>query len=395
MQRLGCYSTKKLPLGSGPCIWLHAASVGEVQAAKALIHSLNKKLPKARFVVTTMTIHGRKVAREQLPDKVTCLLAPLDVPGIVDRVLTVIAPDIYVCIETELWPLMLHKCSKRHIPTFLVNGRLSEKSCASYSRLPRFCADVLATFDHMAVITEADRERFLRLGAADAKVTVEGNVKYDLRLPPFVNDTREQCRQALFLSEDEQVFIAGSTHTGEEELLVPLYKNVLQEKKIVWLMVPRHLERIPALQKMLADNELHFETLSDIAGNGCRRSRIVLVDSWGKLANLYSVATYVFCGGSLVERGGHNIMEAALWDKAVLYGPSMSDFKDAVELLEPVGGGVQVRDASEMSDVLHQFIHNPADYRERCLRAGSVARAQQGAAQRQSGRLITAVTNRS
>ena len=365
-------------------VWLHAASVGEVQAARAIIAALRKRLPQARFILTTMTTHGKRVAGEQLASDVLCILAPLDVPLIVDHVLTAIDPDIYVCLETELWPLLLHKAAARGVKLVLVNGRMSEKSCRNYRKIGCLIAGVLQKFTKIAVISEADRERYLAVGAGEAILSVEGNVKYDLALPDDTGELKERYRSALDLPHGLEVLVAGSTHTGEEELLVPLYAHLHSEKELLWIIAPRHLERLPAIMELLQTHQLPFHRFSELQKGSKRQSNVIILDSLGDLADIYAVATYVFCGGSLVDRGGHNMMEAAIWDKAVLYGPSIGDFLDAAELLESVRAGFRVDDVKALEGMIRTFRNNPAEYAGACRRAGDIARLQLGIAERQA-----------
>jgi 3-deoxy-D-manno-octulosonic-acid transferase len=386
-ERLGLY--RAIPRITGrPRIWLHAASVGEVQAARAIMTELHRLLPKAEFILTTMTLHGRKVAHNQLRGEAACLLAPLDVPGIVTRVLDKLAPDVYVCIETELWPLLLHAAARRGVRVVQVNGRLSAGSVAGYKKTGLFFRKVLANFSAMAVISEADRERYLQLGAVDGRLQVAGNVKYDLRLPAEPELVRQRLRQILGIDDETEVLVAGSTHTGEEELLLPLLPRLGVDRPFLLLVAPRHLQRLGGLQEMLYGKGIGFHLFSELAATGRRRHSLVLIDSLGELAEIYSVATYVFCGGSLVERNGHNIMEAAIWGRAVLYGPSMADFQDAVLLLESVGAGIMVKDAAELAGRIEGFRSDPQAYRQACLRAGEIARKQQGAAVKQAKMIV-------
>ena len=386
-QRLGLY--RAIPRCPGRSrIWLHAASVGEVQAARAIIMELHRLLPQAEFILTTMTLHGRKVAQLQLPPDTTCLLAPLDVPGVVGRVLAQLSPDVYVCIETELWPLLLHKASNRGVKVVQVNGRLSANSVAGYKKTGFFFRRVLANFTRMAVISEADRQRYLELGAVAERLQVAGNVKYDLQLPPEPEKVQHRRRQLLGIDGDTEVLVAGSTHTGEEEMLLPLLPRLAVDRPILFLIAPRHLQRLGELQEMLRGKEIGFHLFSELRAGGQRRHPLVIIDSLGELAEIYSVATYVFCGGSLVGRNGHNIMEAAIWDKAVFYGPSMDDFRDAVVLLEAARAGTMVKDAVDLAEQIQNCRENPEAHRLACLRAGQVARAQQGAAAQQATMIV-------
>lgn len=386
-QRLALYPAVPWT-GGKPRIWLHAASVGEVQAARAIITELRSLLPQAEFILTTMTLHGRKVAERLLAPDVVCLLAPLDVPGIVGRSLRKLAPDVYVCIETELWPLLLREASGRGVRVVQVNGRLSARAAARYRRSCGFFRRVLANFAAMAVISEADRDRYLALGALASRLQVLGNVKYDLRLPDEPERVRAGLRQDLGIEEGLEVLVAGSTHGGEEEMLAPLFQRLAAEGSWLLLVAPRHMERLGELTAMYEARGIAFDLFSRLRNGERRRHAVVILDSLGELADIYAVATYVFCGGSLVPRNGHNIMEAAIWDKAVFYGPSMADFQDAVQILEAAGAGFMVRDAAELAERLQAFRRDPEAYRQACRRAGEAARAQLGAARKQAEMII-------
>ena len=383
-ERLGLYRQIRRQDRREVRVWLHAASVGEVQAARAIIHVLRKRLPQARFILTTMTTHGKRVAAEQLASDVLCILAPLDVPLIVDHVLTVIDPDIYICLETELWPLLLHKAAAHGVKLVLVNGRMSEKSCRNYRKIRYLIAGVLQKFSRIAVISEADRERYLAVGAGEACLSVEGNVKYDLSLPVDAEGLKERYRSMLDLPDGLDVLVSGSTHTGEEELLVPLYVHLHQEKELLWIIAPRHLERLPAIMELLQTHQLGFHRLSELQKGIRRQEFVIILDSLGELADIYAVATYVFCGGSLVAKGGHNMMEAAIWDKPVLYGPSIDDFRDAAELLESARAGFRVDNVQALEEMIRTFRNTPAEYISAGLRAGDIARRQLGTAERQA-----------
>jgi 3-deoxy-D-manno-octulosonic-acid transferase len=368
----------------GKRIWLHAASVGEVQAARVLIAELRALRPDTGFVVTTMTLHGRNVAARQLGPDIPCLLAPLDVPGIVERAVTRIGPDAYVCLETELWPLLLRTTAARGIPTVHLNGRLSAGAAAGYRRWRWLFRRVLANFAAMAVISEVDRDRYLALGAIASRLQVLGNVKYDLQLPEQPGRVRQELRRVLGIEAGTRVLVAGSTHGGEVELLLPLLQHLADDGGWLVVVAPRHLERLAALEALFDRHGIEFDRFTVLRGGSTRRHPVVVLDSLGELFAMYAVATYVFCGGSLVPRHGHNLMEAAIWDKAVFYGPSMDDFRDAVRLLEAAGGGFRVGSAAELTDRILDFEQDPEAYRIACRNAGVAARAQLGAARRQA-----------
>jgi len=382
-QRLGLYG--RLPeKSSKPRIWLHAASVGEVHAADILITELRKAIPEAEYVVTTMTIHGRKLAVEQLSGDVICKLAPLDVPGIVGRVISNIDPDIYVCLETELWPVLLRSLKNRSVPIVLANGRMSDRSVSSYQKHAWLFQQVVENFSVLTMISEADRQRYLSLGIGPREVVVTGNLKYDRKLPADPEAVRAGCRNTLFIGKNTDVFLCGSTHTGEENILLPVYKALKMSGELVWIIAPRHLDRLQQVETMLEEHGVRFDRFSALKNGKQRQHDVVIVDLFGELFELYSIATFVFCGGSLVERNGHNILEPAMWGRTVMYGPSMGDFRDAVEMMDAQGAGLPVTGGRAVFDKISYFRNHREEYQLLCERAGQVARSQQGAAKRQA-----------
>ncbi len=365
-------------------VWIHASSVGEVQAARALIDELGRQNFPARFVVSVMTEQGYRVARHHFTDKITVLLAPLDVGFIVQRSLRQIKPDIYICLETELWPAMLLACRSAGVTMALLNGRLSERSLRSYRRFLWLMRPVVRSFSEIGVITQRDKERFQHLGVDSKRLQVTGNSKYDL-VPAGDEAVREHYLRFFRLAKEKKVFICGSTRSGEEKLLLATYQYLRDQEPENFLLIiaPRHLERLPIVEKLLKEKRLKFDRFSAVKERG-RRQDIVLVDTMGELSQLYSIGDYIFCGGSLVERGGHNVMEAAIWGKPVYYGPYMKDFRDATELLEAGGAGFPVKSEKELAEKILYHIHTPAEYIRACQNARTVTMDQHGAAKRQA-----------
>ncbi len=383
-ERLGLYKEFGVKGKRTRRIWLHGASVGEVKAISVLVGQLKTLVPDSQFVVTTMTVTGKEVAQQQLGEEVICLLTPLDVPLIVNRVVRVIDPDCYICIETELWPVLLSTLASKGIPTFLVNGRMSENSRKNYLKFRMLFSRVINSFDRLSFISDEDRQRFISLGGDPDKMRVDGNIKYDLPIPEKAKQIRRNYQNLLSTGEDEETLIGGSTHHGEEDILVDVWKELNRNKPLLLIIAPRHLERVAEIEAMLIERSLAFHTFSALKNGEQRCHPIVLLDTLGELSLLYSIATFIFCGGSLVDYGGHNVMEAAIWDKVVLYGPDMADFLDGKKLLESVGGGVMVNDAHQLMEQLKQFRSDPASYEYLCRGAGTIARAQQGTGQRQA-----------
>lgn len=380
-ERLGRY-----PRGVGdavpgcPTVWIHASSVGETQAAIILILELLKTGAWA-IVLTATTEQGNKLARSRLSASVRCLMAPLDCPPPVRQALKTLQPDVYICLETELWPVMLTEVAARGIPLVMLNGRLSERSYGRYCRVRPFMYSLLAGFQTVAVISEADGQRFRGLGVPLSRIQVCGNLKYDMEAAD-----PQQMRAAVRLrlgAADQILFLCGSTHEGEEQQLLSVYRRLQAAFPVLWVLAPRHLERLPAVAELLGRAGLAFDRYSDLATRA-RGAGVVLVDTMGDLADLYAGGDYIFCGGSLVQEDGHNVMEAARWGRPVYFGPSMKDFRDAADLLTAAGGGFEVADAGELTSLLlHHHAHVDL-YQAACTQAALVVARQRGAVARQA-----------
>ncbi len=372
-------------------IWFHAASVGEVQAAVNLIGELEGQ-GEQHFFLTVTTEQGHRVAEQKLSGRATCLMAPFDVPFVVRRTLRRIRPDLFICVETELWPALLMEIHRAGVKMSLVNGRMSERSFGRYQLIKGLMQQLLAGFSAVAVIGPEDRDRFAALGVAEECIRVSGNSKY---AHPAVKrqQVRNLYRKQLGL-QDATVFICGSTRSGEEELLIPVYEQLRRQggKRLVWIIAPRHLERIPALQALCSRRRLDTVLLSDCR-EGSRAADIIVVDTMGELADLYAAGDFNFCGGSLVGRGGHNIMEIVRWGLPVYFGPHMEDFRDAVRLVLPAGAGFQVADAGELADVLNRHLGNRELYEQAC-RAAEELSALQCKAVAQQAKMVRGLLNR-
>jgi 3-deoxy-D-manno-octulosonic-acid transferase len=382
-QRLGRYTGLQGNKTSGQRnLWIHASSVGEAQAAMILITELLHTLQGVQVILTSSTEQGNRVARNRLSENVTCLMAPLDTPAAVKRAVQAIRPDLYICLETELWPVLLTEVRQAAIPMLLLNGRLSERSFERYRRIHHFMRSLLNGFQSIAVITEADGRRFAGLGVATHRIQVCGNLKYDMPAERS-SHMRALHRKRLGVA-DQVVFMCGSTHEGEEALLLPVFQQLAASAPLVWVVAPRHLERLPAVQDFFRRSGLLFDRYSELATK-TRSAAIVLLDTMGDLADLYCGGDYIFCGGSLVERGGHNVMEAARWGRPVYFGPHMKDFRDAADLLIAGGGGFQVQNAEALATVLQDHLNRPEAYQKICAKAATIAAQQRGAVERQAG----------
>lgn len=381
-QRLGRYPHVVRPdPAQTSLVWIHASSVGEVRAAVILIEALLATDQHLRIVLSSTTEQGREMALDQLGSGIPCILAPLDVRPAVSRALRLLHPALYIGLETELWPMFLSSLDQAGVPRLLLNGRLSERSFARYLRIRSFMRPLVAGFHALAVITAADGKRFAGLGGAATKIQVCGNLKYDMPAEHAATK-RQQLRTRLGIGPQQALFLCGSTHAGEEALLLQVFQELAAEFDLIWIVAPRHLERLNAVECLFRQVGLAYDRYSALPRQP-RGSSVVLVDTMGDLADLYAAADHIFCGGSLVNRGGHNIMEAARWGRPVCFGPHMHDFDDAAKLLLENGGGFQIDDASALAALLRSHHASPQKYRLACMRAAETAASQRGAVARQ------------
>jgi 3-deoxy-D-manno-octulosonic-acid transferase len=372
-------------LKGSPRIWVHAVSVGEVTAAAPIVASLRDMFPHACIVLSTSTETGQEMARRLVTAASAYLYYPLDIPWVVRKTLNRVRPDIFVPVETELWPNFIRICRERGVRIVMVNGRISPRSFTRYAQTRFFWKRLLAWVDAMGMISQVDADRIIRIGAAREKVRVEGNAKYDSLASRADDHRRDEMRRTLNLPEGSSVFVAGSTHAGEEHVILNVYKNICAHyPDFILIIVPRHIERSAEIVSLAADGGFSdCIRMSEIQKGKVRHGeRIVLVDVIGELFRIYSLATVVFCGGSLVPRGGQNILEPAAWGKVIFYGPSMEDFVDEKGLLEDAGAGITVNDEADLTTKLLHLLADPAGLAARGHAGRRVVTSNKGAARR-------------
>jgi len=290
----------------------------------------------------------------------------------VRKALLTFKPDILICLETEIWPNWLLEAYRMGIKTALVNGRISVRSIKGYLKIRPLIKAALEHVGAFSMIRKEDAGRIKMMGAPAERVAINGNAKYDL-LAQHVDVSKKIKIQKLFnLRNNQPVFVAGSTRSSEEEIVLDVYQKTLESfPEALLIIAPRHVERVQHIETLIKDRGFSYQLKTDLdQKNGLRTAPVVLIDTIGDLQTIYSIASVVFCGGSLVPLGGQNILEAAAWGKPVLYGPSMEDFLDAKELLEKTGGGIQVADRQELAEKVGYYLANP----EAAGRTGNLAR---------------------
>jgi 3-deoxy-D-manno-octulosonic-acid transferase len=384
IQRIGSLGIQPL----GDSIWVHAASVGEVFCSIPLVRRIKKEFPNRKIVLTTMTSTGNEAAKTQLPEADHIFFLPIDHPFILRRVLKKIQPTLLLIAETELWPNLLRACGRKGIPIILFNGRISEKSIRGYLFFRFLFEKCLKSVSLFLMQTHEDQDRIIQIGAPSEKTSVVGNLKFDQALPSVPEEARAILAQSLGLHGREPVFIAGSTHSGEEELLTSLSKELREiDPNLIFILAPRHLNRLEEVERMLQKESLSWIRrtvlpMDQDRPNQERRPDVILLDTMGELMSLYSLATLVFIGGSLVPVGGHNPLEPLFFKKCVLFGPFMFNFLEISRRLIEAEGAIQVKDREDLTLQMKRLLRNERARKEMGERGYQFLRKHQGATER-------------
>jgi 3-deoxy-D-manno-octulosonic-acid transferase len=371
-ERLGWIAS----LPESGCLWVHAVSVGEARAALPLIRALLARYPDRPVLVTTTTLTGSRQVQEALGDRVLHVYAPYDLPGAVQRFLQRSRPRLAIIMETELWPNLLRQCAMAEIPVLVANARLSERSARGYAQIHGLTASMLRDVTLIAAQAEADAERFRALGAP--RVAVVGNLKYDLKLPDDLLEQGQALRRER-LGENRPVWIAASTHAGEDEqILEALAQLRTHWPDLLLLLTPRHPERFDSVAALCQRQGFKVVRRSD--QQPCSpETAVFLGDSMGELLLFYAAADLAFVGGSLVPTGGHNVLEPALLGLPVLFGPHMFNFTEAGERLLEVEAAWQVADAGELAVAVNRWLADPEQRRNAGQRGRAVVERHRGA----------------
>ncbi len=378
LQRIGFYAEGTFPRSrGGPRVWLHGASAGDLQALSPMILELRARFPDCVIVLSTTTNTGYMMASERLASHIDALVyGPYDLWGATRRAARAIEPDLLVLEYTEIWPNLIRACKDRGARVALVNGRFSPVHLGRYRMLFSIIGNPLREIDLFLMREDEEAERVLGLGAPLERVWVTGNTKFDALAPgstPAPED--DELRAALALPRGAPVLIAGSTHEGEEEELIAVYRRLLQDHPDLRLVIaPRYIDRAARIVALVREAGLSVGLRSE--GNHSH-GQVVVLDTIGELSRAYRLATLVFVGGSFTTRGGQNILEPAAQGRPVLFGPHMENFHDSVQVL--VGrGGIQVNDP----DHLHRVL---ADLLARAETVASLGELAQAAVRQVSG----------
>jgi 3-deoxy-D-manno-octulosonic-acid transferase len=370
----------RLPLSSRPRLWIHAVSVGEVQAATPLVHALRRQYPDLEILLTTTTPTGAERVRRQLAGQAFHCYLPYDLPGAIGRFLRRVQPLVVIIMETEFWPNLLHLCKRFNIPVILANGRLSRRSMQGYQRLPGLTRTMLADIAAIAAQTRDDADRFIRLGADPARVSVTGNLKFDVSLPADIYGRAKLLRRAL--GEQRPIWIAASTHEGEEAIVLDaLDKLLVLEPALLLLLAPRHPERFDHVFELCQKRGLKIVRRSE-KRDCIPKTQVFLIDTLGELLFFYAVSDVAFVGGSLVGTGGHNPLEPASLGVPILAGPHVFNFQAIFELLREAQAAMMVATAEDLASRVAQFLADAERRQAAGMRGLQVLEANRGAVNR-------------
>ena len=383
LERLGIFNFEHKTKN---CIWVHAVSVGEVVAAIPVINALQARYPELSITVTTTTPTGSQRVMQSLGKTVTHVYLPYDLPWALNNFIRRVTPKILLILETELWPNLINSCHGKNIPIIIVNARLSAKSFAGYFKIKFLVSKILQQVTKVAAQSEADAERFKQLGIDKNKLQVIGNLKFDVQIPV----AQQQAGKNLKLSLNNRlVWVAASTHAGEEEQIILAYKQVKTKfANCLLILIPRHPERFNEVAKLLEKNQLTYIKRS--SGLSCSLDTAVLLgDTMGEMNIFYAAADVAFVGGSLVNLGGHNVLEPAALGVPIITGIHMSNFQEITNKLLAGKAICIINNYQELADKIIDWFINDESRKYIGAQGQAVIAQNRGALDRVTAELAT------
>jgi len=385
-ERLGLLPVS-LNLDREPSIWIHAVSVGEALTARAIAGDLKERYPHLRLFVSTTTLTGQRVARRNFQMADGVFYFPLDLALVVGRVLDIVRPQLFVMMETEIWPNLLRECRARGVKTVVLNGRISTRSYPRYRLVRPLFRRVLALVDRFCVQGEETAARLADLGAPRDRITITGSLKFDALQVPGKGTSpgrgAERVLRFLRVAKGRPVIVAGSTMPGEHAIVLNAFERIRTlARDPLLILAPRKPEHFAEAES--AARQLGFRTVrrSGLTIDEEVKADVVVLDTIGELAQIYQVATAVFVGGSLVDTGGHNILEPAVFGKAIVFGPHMQNFGEIADSFLAHHAALQVQSGRELEDVLIELLSNTAARERLGDAARSLVEANRGAKDR-------------
>jgi 3-deoxy-D-manno-octulosonic-acid transferase len=373
------FGIKPAPSAEKPVLWLHAVSVGEVEAARPLVEALQTQYPSHQILITTMTPTGSARVTSLYGDRVLHCYLPYDLPFAVRRFLKSARPELGIIMETELWPNLIHYADALEIPMVLANARLSARSAAGYQKIAKLSQRMLQQFTLIAAQSQDDRQRFVALGADKDSVHAVGNLKFEITLPASLTEEAEALRS---IWGNRPVFIAASTHEGEDEIILNASRKIRAEfPDLLLILVPRHPERFDKVAALSQRSGFKILRRSD---NGmCSRDiQVLIIDTMGELPLFYGTADIAFVGGSLVPKGGHNLLEPAALGRAVIIGPHYFNFSEISRQFLEAGAAIQIASSENLADKVIALLRNPQQRADMGQAGQNLIKHSQGASKR-------------
>lgn len=372
------------------CLWIHAVSVGETIAAVPLVKGFQKLHPEVPIIITTMTINGAKQVVASFGQSVHHVYVPYDLPAAVNRFVDHVRPKMLLIMETELWPNLLDICTQRKIPIFLANARLSERSAHRYGQFKKIVSEMMRDLTQVAVQTKVEADRFISLGLPPNRIQVTGTVKFDIVVADEILQRGKQLREQIGI--DRPVWIAASTHHGEEEIILEAFNLIKKQfPQLLLILVPRHPERAAAVAALCRKNNCSLSLFTEQKAI-TPDIDIFLTDAIGQLMIQYVASDIAFVGGSLIATGGHNVLEPAVLGLPVITGPEMFNFAESTQLLKQAGALWQIDNAEQLASKILELLKNPAQRAQAGTAGQQVIEKNRGAVQKHL-QLIDALFN--
>ena len=364
-------------------IWVHAVSVGEILAVMDLMQKIKDENPLCRIICSTVTKTGYVLAQSRLPDGV--IFAPLDCRWCIERFINLIRPRLYIAVETEIWPNLFTALHRHHVPIVVINGRISDKSYKGYQRISFLMKKTLPCVGMFCMQTQLDAQRVVQLGASPSKIRVVGNLKFDLPAA-----AQEATQNDEGIAKGEKILLGGSTHPGEEGILLRAYVNLVKKFPSLRLIIaPRHVERAKEIDQLVRDHHLEPVRFSSPSSQKMTPSSVIVVDTMGHLRRLYALAAIVFVGKSLTVGGGQNVIEPAVLGKPVVVGPHTYNFREVIRVFLQEKAMIQVQNEKGLAAVLYDLLVHPAKISEIGGAAKKVVEANRGATEKTLGIIRT------
>ncbi len=362
IERFGFIDGEKLKnLCLGNVVWFHAVSVGETKAVLPLIKRLKEKRPGVKVVFSTVTATGNAIAAKQGSEWIDSLIYfPLDFYRVVNRVVRKLKPEAFVVLEKEIWPNILRVLKKNKVPVMVVNGSISDRSFKRYQLFGFFFRRIFKDISCFLCQTKKDGDKAIALGVEPARVMVTGNIKFDIEPPEWNSFDKDVLLKRLNITADDRILAAGSTHEGEEEIIMDVFKRLEEEfPDLKLILAPRHPERFQEVENLIKDAGFSFLKRSESQISNLKSQiypEVILLDTIGELCNFYSISAIAFVGGTLVDIGGHNLLEPAFYKKPVIYGPYLKSYAEMADMLETAGGGIRVNNGEEFFNQASQLL---------------------------------------